>query len=110
LDGLQRYHRRARPFLRYRAGRTMAKTDRGSDQHSNTLQAALRALDAGDVVAARRLAATVVADPTSPAAAAEAQDLLRRTDVAWPVLLFGAFAGVLLLAFILLAVVRSAHP
>jgi hypothetical protein len=88
----------------------MAKTDRGSDQHTNTLQAALRALDAGDVVAARRLAATVVADRPSPAAAAEAEDLLRRTDVAWPVLLFGAFAGVLLLAFILLAVVRSAHP
>jgi hypothetical protein len=88
----------------------MAKTDRSSEQHSNTLQAALRALDTGDVVAARRLAATVVADPPSPAAEAEARDLLRRTDVAWPVLLFGAFAGVLLLALILLAVVRSAHP
>jgi hypothetical protein len=88
----------------------MAKTERSSDQHSNALQAALRALDAGDVVAARRLATAVVADPPSPAAGAEAKDLLRRTDIAWPVLLFGAFAGVLLLAFILLAVVRSAHP
>jgi len=87
----------------------MAKTDR-SDQRSETLQAAWRALDAGDVVAARRLATTVVQAPPSVTVEAEAQDLLRRTDVAWPVLLFGAFAAVLMLALILLAVVRSAHP
>ena len=88
----------------------MGKTDRSGEQRSDTLQAALRALDSGDVVAARRLAAAVLLDPPTPAAAATAEDLLRRTDVAWPVLLFGAFAGVLLLALILLTVVRSAHP
>jgi hypothetical protein len=82
----------------------MAKTDR-----SETLQAAWRAYDAGDVVAARRLATAVAIAPPSPAAEAEARDLLRRTDVAWPVLLFGAFAGLLMLALILIAVVRSAH-
>jgi hypothetical protein len=87
----------------------MAKTDR-NEQRSETLQAAWRALDAGDVVAARRLAAAVAVAPPSPTAEAEARDLLRRTDVAWPVLFFGAFAAVLLLALILLAIVRSAHP
>jgi hypothetical protein len=88
----------------------MGKTERSSDARGDTLQAALRALDTGDVVAARRLAAAVLLDPPSPAAEAQARDLLQRTDIAWPVLLFGAFAGVLLLALILLAVVRSAHP
>jgi hypothetical protein len=87
----------------------MAKTDR-SEQRSELLQAAWRALDAGDVAAARRLAATVVLAPPSPAVEAEAKDLLRRTDVAWPVLIFGAFAAVLMLALILLVVIRSAHP
>jgi hypothetical protein len=87
----------------------MAKTDR-SEQRSELLQAGWRALDAGDVVAARRLAATVVLAPPSPAVEAEAKDLLRRTDVAWPVLIFGAFAAVLMLALILLVVIRSAHP
>ena len=87
----------------------MAKTER-SEQRSEPLLAAWRALDAGDVVAARRLAATVALAPPSPAVEAEAKDLLRRTDVAWPVLVFGAFALVLVLALILLAVVRSAHP
>jgi hypothetical protein len=87
----------------------MAKTDR-IEQRSELLQAAWRALDAGDVVAARRLAATVVLAPPSPAVEAEAKDLLQRTDVAWPVLLFGAFAAVLMLALILLVVIRSAHP
>jgi hypothetical protein len=86
----------------------MAKTERS--QRSEPLQAAWRALDAGDVAAARRLAVAVVLAPPSAAVEAEAQELLRRTNVAWPVLLFGAFAAVLLLALILLAVVRSAHP
>ena len=104
-----RYHRRAGPFLRYRAGRKMAKTER-SEQRSELLQAAWRALDDGDVVAARRLAAAVVLAPPSPATAAEARDVLRRTDIAWPVLLFGVFALGLVLALILLAIVRSAHP
>jgi hypothetical protein len=87
----------------------MAKTDR-SEQRSETLQAAGRALDAGDVVAARRLAKAVALAPPSPTLEAEAQDILRRTDIPWRVLLFGAFAGVLLVALILLAVARAAHP
>jgi hypothetical protein len=86
----------------------MAKPDRS--QRSEPLQAAWRALDAGDVVAARRLAATVVLDPPSAEVEAEARALLRQTDVAWKVLLFGGFAAVLMLALILLAVIRSAHP
>jgi hypothetical protein len=86
----------------------MAKTDR-SEQRSEPLQAAWRAMDAGDVVAARRLAEAVLVAPPSPAAAADARDLLKRTDVAWPVLLYGAFALVLMFALVLLAVVR-AHP
>ena len=85
----------------------MAKTDR-SEQRSEPLQAAWRALDTGDVVAARRLAEAVALAPPSPAVAAEAQNLLRRTDVAWPVLIFGAGALVIALALILLAVIRSA--
>jgi hypothetical protein len=87
----------------------MAKTER-SEQRSELLQAAWRALDAGDVAAARRLAATVLLAPPSPGVEAEAKDLLRRTDVAWPVLLFGAFAAILMVALMLLAYVRTAHP
>ncbi len=87
----------------------MAKIDR-SEQRSEPLQAAWRAIDAGDVVAARRLAEAVLLAPPSPAAAVEARDVLKRTDVAWPVLWYGAFALLLVLALVLLAVVRSAHP
>jgi hypothetical protein len=87
----------------------MAKTDR-SEQRSETLQAAWRAYDAGDVVAARRLAMGVSMAPPSPGVEAEARDLIRRTDVAWPVLIFGGFAGLLMVALILLAVLRSAQP
>jgi hypothetical protein len=86
----------------------MAKTER-IEQRSELLQAAWRALDAGDVAAARRLAATVVLSPPSPAVEAEAKDLLKRTDVAWPVLLFGGFAAVLMVALMLLAYFRAPH-
>jgi|GEM_PF-361469 len=86
----------------------MAKTER-SEQRSEPLQAAWRALDAGDVVAARRLAEAALLAPPSPAAAAQARDVLKRTEVAWPVLGYGAFALVLLLVLVLLTVVRSAH-
>ncbi len=86
----------------------MAKSERS--QRSEALQAAWRALDAGDVMAARRLAATVLLESPSSELEAEARDLLRRTDVAWPVLLYGVFAAVLMFALILLAVVRNAQP
>jgi hypothetical protein len=85
----------------------MAKTER--PQRSEPLQAAWRALDAGDVAAARRLAGAVVLNPPSPAVQTEAQELLQRTAVPWSVLLFGAFAAVLLLLLVLLAMFRSAH-
>ena len=87
----------------------MAKTDR-SEQRSEPLEAADRALDMGDVVAARRLAAAVAASPPSPKVEAEARDLLRRTDVAWPVLLFGVFAVLLITGLIVLTAARSALP
>jgi hypothetical protein len=93
----------------YRAGRKMAKAER-SEQRSDPLQAAWRALDAGDVVAARRLAAAVAAAPPSPAVAAEARDLLHRTEVDWRVLRYGVLAAVLILALIVLALVRNGHP
>jgi hypothetical protein len=102
----QRYHRRARPFLGYRAGRTMAKTDR-SEHRSEPLRAAWRALEDGDVVAARRLATGVELSHPSPEAEAEAKDVVWRTDVAWPVLLFGVFAAILILGLVVLAAVRS---
>jgi len=87
----------------------MAKTDR-SEQRSEALQAAWRALDAGDVVAARRLATAVALAPPSPQLEAEAKDLLRRTGVAWPVLLFGVFAVLLMVGLIVLTAVRTALP
>jgi hypothetical protein len=87
----------------------MAKAER-SEQRGDPLQAARRAADAGDMVAARRLAAGVAATPPSPEAAAEAREVLKRTDVDWPVLRYGVLAAVLILALILLALVRSGHP
>ena len=87
----------------------MGKTDR-NEQRSETLQAAWRAFDAGDVVAARRLASAVVTSPPSATVEAESRDLLRRTEVAWPVLLFGAFAAALMLGLILVAIARTALP
>jgi hypothetical protein len=87
----------------------MARAERG-EQRTDPLQAANRALEAGDVAAARRLAAAVLAAPPTEEAAAEAREMLERTDVAWPVLAFGALAAVLLVALILLALLRSGHP
>jgi hypothetical protein len=67
------------------------------------LQAAWQALESGDVVAARRLAAAVAADPPSPEVAEEARDLIDRTGINWPVLGYGLFAAALILTLILLA-------
>ena len=87
----------------------MAKADR-SEQRSDPLQTVRHALETGDVVAARRLAAAVLAAPPSPSAEADAREILRQTGIAWPVLLYGAAAAVLILVLIAYAVYRTAHP
>jgi hypothetical protein len=67
-------------------------------------------LTAGDVVAARRLAGKALAANPREKEADEARDILARTDVAWPLLVYGAVAAVCFLLLVLVAVIRSAHP
>ena len=80
----------------------MPKAERRGDG-AGPLQAARQALEAGDVVAARRLALAVAAEPPSPEVAAEARDLIDRTGINWRVLGYGLFAAVLIVCLILLA-------
>lgn len=87
----------------------MAKAER-NEQRSDPLQAAWAALDTGDVVAARRLAAAALADRPSPTVEADAREILRKTDVAWPVLIYGAVAAALILILVLYAVLHTPHP
>ena len=77
---------------------------------AEALRRAQQALTAGDVVAARRLAAKALATNPRDKEAEEARDILARTDVAWPLLVYGAVAAVCFLLLVLVAVVRSAHP
>ena len=42
--------------------------------------------------------------------AAEARDILARTDVAWPLLAYGAVAALCFILLVLVAVLRSGHP
>jgi hypothetical protein len=77
---------------------------------AEALRRAQQALTAGDVVAARRLAAKALAGNPREKEANEARDILARTDVAWPLLVYGAVAAVCFLLLVLVAVIRSAHP
>lgn len=77
---------------------------------AEALRRAQQALTAGDVVAARRLAGKAVAANPREKEADEARDILARTDVAWPLLVYGAVAAVCFLLLVLIAVIRSAHP
>jgi hypothetical protein len=77
---------------------------------AEALRRAQQALTAGDVVAARRLAGKALAANPREKEAEEARDILARTDVAWPLLVYGAVAAVCFLLLVLVAVIRSAHP
>ena len=76
---------------------------------AEALRRAQQALTAGDVVAARRLARSALAANPRETEAAEARDILSRTDVAWPLLVYGAVAAVCFLLLVLVAVLRSGH-
>lgn len=76
---------------------------------AEALRRAQQALTAGDVVTARRLAATVLAAQPREKEAVEARDILARTDVAWPLVAYGAVAAVCFLLLVLVAVLRSGH-
>lgn len=77
---------------------------------ADALRQARRALTAGDVVAARRLASKALAANPRDKEAAEARDILARTDVAWPLIAYGAVAALCFLLLVLVAVLRSARP
>ncbi|HTS82268.1 MAG TPA: hypothetical protein VMH40_16815 [Myxococcaceae bacterium] len=77
---------------------------------AEALRQARKALDAGDVVIARRLAEKALAASPRENEATEARDILARTDVAWPLLVYGAVAAACLLLLVLVAVLRSVHP
>ena len=77
---------------------------------AEALRRAQQALTAGDVVAARRLAGKALAGNPREKEATEARDILARTDVAWPLLVYGAVAAICFLLLVLVAVIRSAHP
>jgi len=75
----------------------------------DALRRAQLALTTGDVVSARRLAKEALAAGTPEKDAAEARDILARTDVAWPLLAYGAVAALCFLLLVLVAVLRSGH-
>jgi len=77
---------------------------------AEALRRAQQALTAGDVVAARRLAQAALAANPRESEAGMARDILARTDVAWPLLVYGAVAALCFLFLVLVAVLRSAHP
>lgn len=74
---------------------------------AEALRRAQQALTTGDVVTARRLARTVLDASPREKDAAEAQDILSRTDVAWPLVAYGAVAALCFLLLVLVAVLRS---
>ena len=74
---------------------------------AETLRRAQQALTVGDVVAARRLARKALEAEPREKDAAEARDILDRTDVAWPLLVYGAVAALCFIALVLVAVLRS---
>ncbi len=77
---------------------------------AEALRRAQQALTVGDVVAARRLAEKALATHPRDKEAAEARDILARTGVAWPLLVYGAVAAVCFLLLVLVALLRSGHP
>ncbi|HVP59018.1 MAG TPA: hypothetical protein VMT11_00495 [Myxococcaceae bacterium] len=77
---------------------------------AEALRRAQQALTVGDVVAARRLAGKALATAPRDKEAAEARDILARTEVAWPLLVYGAVAALCFLLLVLVAVLRSGHP
>jgi hypothetical protein len=81
-----------------------------SSEPVEALRRARQALTSGDVVAARRLAQHALATHPREGEAVEARDILRRTEVAWPLLAYGAVAALCFLLLVLLAVIRGAHP
>ena len=75
---------------------------------AEALRRAQQAVTAGDVVTARRLAAKALESNPREKEAAEARDLLARTDIAWPLIAYGAVAAVCFILLVLVAVLRSA--
>ena len=71
------------------------------------LRRAQQALTTGDVVTARRLARKALDSGPRDKDAAEARDILSRTDVAWPLVAYGAVAALCFLLLVLVAVLRS---
>jgi hypothetical protein len=79
-------------------------------ESSDALRRAQLALTSGDVVAARRLASKALASSPREKEAAEARDILARTDVAWPLLAYGAVAALCFILLVFVAVLRSGQP
>jgi hypothetical protein len=74
---------------------------------AEALRRAQQALTTGDVVTARRLASKALDSSPREKDAAEARDILSRTDVAWPLVAYGAVAALCFLLLVLVAVLRS---
>ena len=74
---------------------------------AEALRRAQQALTTGDVVTARRLARKALDSGPREKDAAEARDILSRTDVAWPLMAYGAVAALCFLLLVLVAVLRG---
>ena len=74
---------------------------------SPKLKQALREYETGDVVAARRQARLVLLESLSPADAAQAQDLIDRTETPRAAFYFALLAAIGIGSMILLAFLRS---
>jgi hypothetical protein len=74
---------------------------------SARMKVALKRLDEGDVVTARREAHALLTAPEAPADADEAKALLDRLKIPKEIFLFAALAATVLTLLVILAIVRS---
>ena len=80
-----------------------------NSEPADALRRAQLALTTGNVMSARHLAKEVLEAGPGGKDAAEARDIIARTDVAWSLLAYGAVAALCFLLLVLVAVLRSGH-
>lgn len=79
----------------------------GQSKVAGRIDAAWKLYDAGDVVAARREAQRILADPPAEAEADAARDLLKRAGFPREGLILAAIVATMIVLFILLGIARS---
>jgi hypothetical protein len=74
-----------------------------------SIRLARAAVEAGDILAARRLAQRALASHPTDSVASQSRALLQQSDIPWDLLRFGVAAAVCFIALVLVALLRSGH-